>query len=1172
MEGKHLVVSCTLASNNSSFPSFALVDSGATGFGFIDGNFVRHQNISQLPLLNPRSLEVIDGRPINSGTITHYVEIPMRIGTHEEKARLFVTQLGHYPIVLGIPWLRRHHVRTDWKMNTLTFDSPFCLRRCTSNHAPWTQSGITSSLPEHPNIFTLDSAEFTDLVKNEGLQIFSISPMTEVTRSTATREHVPEPYWEFLDIFGKEEASVLPPHRAIDHEIPLKPGEQPPWKPLYGMSESELTSLKDFIKENLANDFIRPSSSPARAPVLFVKKKDGSLRLCVDYRGLNDITVKNRYPLPLIQETLDRVGKAKIYTKLDLRGAYNLLRIKAGEEWKTAFGTRYGHYEFQVMPFGLTNAPATFQNFMNDLLRDYLDEFCSVYLDDILIYSEDLEQHREHVKQILRTLRDNNLFCKPEKCQFEVEEVEYLGFIISPNGIGMDPGKLRAVAEWPTPRNLRDIQSFLGFANFYRRFIQGYSKVVAPLTRLTGKDVPFDWGQDQESAFKGLKSAFTTAPLLAHFDFKRPSIIETDASDFVCAAVLSQKGDDDRLHPVAYFSKKMTPAQCNYPIYDKELLSVVLSLEEWRQYLESAQFEITVLTDHKNLEYFMSTKMLNRRQARWAELLSRFDFKMTFRPGIRGGKPDSLTRRSGDLPEEGDERLTHQFQTLLDPGKLTLAATFSPPDDFLTALEEAYAVDPLPARIIGQIAEGARHSREISLPDCRIHEGRLYFRDRLYVPNHDPLRLKLLHTHHDAPSAGHPGRTKTFNLLATNYFWPGMRKYVERYVRHCHTCSRVKSSRHAPYGNLLPLSVPNRPWNDVSMDFITGLPESGGHNAILVVVDRLTKMSHFIPCRDTCTAEDVAFLFRDHIWKLHGLPESIVSDRGSVFVSELWRNLCKELGIHSKLSTAFHPETDGQTERTNAILEQYLRAYINYQQDDWSSWLSQAEFANNAHTSETTSTSPFFANYGYHPRLEIGLPGPTANAPPLDFIDMMRELHETLRQEMRYAQEIQQEQADQHRVPAPALQVGDKVWLSTKNIRTTRPSKKLDQRRMGPFPVSAIIGPRAYRLTLPGNLKIHPVFHVNLLELAARDDPIPGHVAPEPPPVEIEGSPEWEVSEVIDSRRYRRQLQYLVRWTGYAEPTWQPHYDLENAKDKVKVFHETHPEKPRPASLAGARP
>jgi hypothetical protein len=217
-------------------------------------------------------------------------------------------------------------------MNTLTFDSTFCLRRCTSNHKPWTQPGITSSLPEHPNIFTLNSTEFINLAETEGLQVFSISQITEVVQSPTTREQVPEPYWEFLDIFGKKEANVLPPHSAIDHEIPLKPGEQPPWKPLYGMSESELTSLREFIKENLANNFICPSSSPARAPVLFVKKKDGSLRLYVDYHGLNDLTIKNRYPLPLIQEILDHVGRAKIFTKLDLRGAYNLLRIKAGEE------------------------------------------------------------------------------------------------------------------------------------------------------------------------------------------------------------------------------------------------------------------------------------------------------------------------------------------------------------------------------------------------------------------------------------------------------------------------------------------------------------------------------------------------------------------------------------------------------------------------------------------------------------------------------------------------------------------------------------------------------------------------------------------------------------------------------------------------------------------------
>ena len=582
MEGKHLVVHCILTVDNKSLQSYALVDSGATGFGFIDKTFVSHQCLSMKPLARPRLLEVVDGCPISSGTITHYVEVLMGIGGHQECAKLFVTILGHYPIVLGIPSLQRHRVHTDWYAQRITFSSPLCLQQCIEQHMPVTESGIYQSEEKLSMIEPLEKIEFYELAEYENLEIYE-AHLTESSASiTPLKNQVPEVYSDFAELFGKAEASVLPPHRKIDHEIILQPGGQPPWRPLYGMCELELSTLRDFLKDNIEKGFIQQSSSPARAPVLFVKKKDSSLRLCVDYRGLNDITVKNRYPLPLIQETLDWVGKAKIYTKLDLRGAYNLLRIKSGEEWKTAFGTRYVHFEFSVMPFGLTNASATFQNFMNNLLREHLDDFCSVYLDDILIFSEDLETHRRHVRKILNILKENNVFCKPEKCKFEVEEVEYLGFVISPAGISMDKGKLTAVSDWPIPRKLRDVQSFLGFPNFYRRFIYEYSKLVAPLTRLTGKDIPFSWDVAQQEAFAKLKFSFTTAPILAHYDFARPSLVETDASDFVCAAILSQADDAGVIHPVAYFSKKMTPAQCNYPIYDKELLAVVPALEEWR--------------------------------------------------------------------------------------------------------------------------------------------------------------------------------------------------------------------------------------------------------------------------------------------------------------------------------------------------------------------------------------------------------------------------------------------------------------------------------------------------------------------------------------------------------------------------------------------------------------
>jgi len=319
-----------------------------------------------------------------------------------------------------------------------------------------------------------------------------------------------------------------------------------------------------------------------------------------------------------------QLSKAHYYTTLDVRGAYNLLRMAEGEEWKTAFRTRYGLFESLVMPFSLTNAPADFQRFINDVLHPFLDNFCTVYLDDILIYSDTLAEHKVHVKKVLEVLAKAGLHLKPKKCEFHKTEVRYLGLILSNDGIKMDPGKIEAVMKWESPRNLRDVRAFLGFANFYRRFIKGYSEIVSPIVNLTKKGVPFSWepGSPQEIAFQLLKNKFTSAPILKHFDPDLEIVVETDASDYVSAGILSQYDKTTGiLHPVAFFSKKHSPAECNYEIYDKELMAIVRCFEEWRAELESAPHPIQVLSDHKNLEYFMSTKLLNRRQARWSEFL-----------------------------------------------------------------------------------------------------------------------------------------------------------------------------------------------------------------------------------------------------------------------------------------------------------------------------------------------------------------------------------------------------------------------------------------------------------------------------------------------------------------------------------------------------------------------
>ncbi|TKA49304.1 hypothetical protein B0A49_13706, partial [Cryomyces minteri] len=458
------------------------------------------------------------------------------------------------------------------------------------------------------------------LAKKRNHEIFAIS-IKDIEKALKPKQEVdpatilPTEYHEYLDVFSRKQADMLPTRRPYDHKITLEEGKQPGFGPLYGMTQDELKVLQKYLTEHLAKGFIRASSSPAASPVLFVRKPGGGLRFCVDYRALNAISVKNRYPIPLIRETLDRLCQAKVYTKLDIIAAFNRLRIAKGDEWKTAFRTRYGLYEYLVMPFGLANAPSSFQHYINDVLREHLDVFCTAYIDDIPIYSNSLEEHRHHVRLVLRALRTAGLQIDIEKCTFHATEVLYLGQVITTKGIRMDPKKVETVQEWKTPKNVKDVRAFIGFAGFYRRFIHRFSTIVDPLVRLTKKDTPFSWNMACTQAFEELKTAFTSAPILKHFDPEAQIVVETDASNYVSAGVLSQYDSQGVLWPVAYFSKRHSPAECNYEIYDKELLAIIRAFEQWRPELEGAALPIQTLTDHKNLQYSTTTKQLSHRQA-----------------------------------------------------------------------------------------------------------------------------------------------------------------------------------------------------------------------------------------------------------------------------------------------------------------------------------------------------------------------------------------------------------------------------------------------------------------------------------------------------------------------------------------------------------------------------
>uniref|UniRef100_A0A8C5MLK4 Gypsy retrotransposon integrase-like protein 1 n=1 Tax=Leptobrachium leishanense TaxID=445787 RepID=A0A8C5MLK4_9ANUR len=767
---------------------------------------------------------MVDGSTLRTGPVTHEtIPLKLLIGTkHKESFQWDIVPSPLFPIVLGLPWLRTHNPYIDWSSNTVSFPSCHCRVRCMNG-----------------------------------------SKSEKVAFSTYPSSTLPPKYSEFQDVFEKKGVDTLPPHREYDCPIDLLPGAPIPHGRIFNLSVPESQSLKDYIEDSLTKGFIRHSTSPAGAGIFFVGKKDGGLRPCVDYRALNAITVRNRYPLPLIPELLDRVKDACIFTKIDLCRAYNLVRMREGDEWKTAFRSRYGHFEYLVMPFGLCNAPAAFQHFLNDIFRDVLDTFLVVYLDDLLVYSRTIQEHEQHVRLVLSRLRQHKLYGKIEKSTFEKSSIEFLGYVLSPGHVEMDKAKIKVILDWPTPRDKKMVQQFMGFANFYRRFIRSFSHLTAPITSLTKKDVRFCWTEEAQQAFNKLKESFTQAPILKQPDINLPYSLETDASDIALGAILSQKsGVKNLMHPVAFYSRRLSPAEKNYSIGEKELLAIKSALEEWRHLLEGAKHPVVVYTDHRNLEYLRTAKRLRPRQARWALFFARFLLHITYRPGVRNGKADALSRRYD----------SDAFPSTTQPDSILLDEFFCASQGSLIENIKNYSLQP-PTDVQGLIS----------------NDGLFYHDEQIYVP--PEVRLQVLQHSHNIPAAGHGGIKKTIDAVHRYFWWPSVKKDIIAFVTSCSVCARNKQPRTRPAGLLQPLAPPLHPWKDISMDFIVDLPPSHRYTTILVVVDRCTKMAHFIPAVGLPTAAETATLFIKEIFRLHGTPRSIVRQRISVYFPFLVPNV-----------------------------------------------------------------------------------------------------------------------------------------------------------------------------------------------------------------------------------------------------------------------------------------
>ena len=1307
--GRQLSTPCTVSlPNSTSIRASNLIDTGSAAEGIVDSQFVKQHSLQAIPLARPCQLRLADGT-ISDAKGTHAALVKINHSGHRSEVWCIVLDIRNYDIILGTPWLYNHNPLIDHRQQSLTFQIEECLASCNYLCQPIThyrkkadaieaKERKEAAKKKHLQQFDIAevSAEVFDAMsrrsKNrvaalyaEDFEQLDRPPDHDIAHAYQTifpsaagilpedytkfydklskkpssieelRDQLPPDYREYTDLFDPQEAGKLPPRREVDHAIELEPGAKPPARRLLGCSREQAQVVKAYVDDLLSRGYVRRSTSNYAAPCLVVKKPEGGLRVCVDYRGLNAITKKNRNAPPLVKETLARLSRAKIFTKLDIIAAFNKIRIKEGDEEKTAFLTRFGLFEYLVMPFGLCNAPGTFQSYINHLLQPYLEDFVTAYLDDILIYTEEGEDHQKHVRMVLEKLRQAGLYVDIKKCEFNVKRVKYLGLIVTTEGIEMDPAKVDTVKNWPQPRNLRDVQSFLGFANFYRRFITGYSKLAAPLTALAKKDcqMNYPWKEHskEDMAFQMLKSAFASAPTLAHFDPDRETWLETDASDYVVAAVLSQRGPDGIIRPVAFLSKKMSSPECNYEIYDKELLAIVRAFEDWRPELAGTESPINVITDHKNLEYFMTTKDLNRRQARWAEFLSEFNFKITYRPGRQGTKPDSLTRRTADLPaNKSDERRVYQQQIMLksknlDEGvrnavglapillgecRLTLVDAMAmmydineqevqpdpdeegdtpQPPDLISKLRQAYSSDETLQRIMQAKERGDRripmelireNKIRLDLSDCTIHDGLLYVGGRIYVPQNDDIILQILQSNHDIPVAGHGGRASTFERVSQHWYWPGMTNSVARYVSACHQCHATKASREGKHGLLKPLPIADRYWNDISVDFITPLPVCHRYGCdyrhIMVVVDRLSKKKKFIGLA-SLEVEDVVQAFLHYVWREEGYPRSVVSDRGTQFTSKFWNRLCNRIGTKPKLSTAFHPETDGQTESANHTLKAYLRAYINWTQNDWWDWLPLAEFEANSDINASTGVSPFLATKGYNPRSGTEPDLPQSNDRDTSAADKLvgkiEDLRKHVRAQLAWARAKYEEYANQNRLPFE-FREGDQVWLDGRFLPSQRPSQSLDFKQYGPFPIVRNIRNTAFELDLssaPALQGVFPVFHPWLLHLHHRE-PLPGQntepVAPEEPTEEdrVQGL-RYEATGVVDSRVDGRRvdpttgkkwkdpktkkkgcLMYKITYAGWDEwnqsPEWQPYTDAAGCPNLVATFHSQNPNKPGP--------
>lgn len=831
---------------------------------------------------------------------------------------------------------------------------------------------------------------------------------------------------EFKDLFNP--CGKLPATHITQHRIPTG-NNDPVYKKPYRVPRHLQPIMEEFIEQQLRDGIIEESNSPWGAPVIIIPKKsiDGTkqYRFCCDYRHLNSKTTTDVYPLPNITETLDHLGESKYFSTIDLRSGYHQLEVAIEDRPKTAFNVPTGHYQYRRMPFGLKNAPATFQRLMDGVLRGLKPKQCMVYLDDVIIFSTTIEQHAQRLREVFSRLRNARLTVNIEKCNFAVKKVTYLGHVITEHGVHTDPRLIDAVKTFAKPNSVKELQSFLGLANYYRKFIQNFASIAQPLTQLLKKGVKFCWTPECDTAFNTLKKKLTESPVLIFPNYSKEFILSCDASGHCIGAVLSQEVDGKE-HPVAYASRQLNKAERNYSTTEKEMLSLIFAINHFRCYLYGRKFRI--ITDHSALKWLLGLKDPSSRLTRWALKLSEFDYEVVHKPGKKHGNADGLSRKIAALEVINND---------------------------IAQWQQAQAVD-------------SDCTRYANMKDFEYCDGLLCRRTklglRIVVPK--SLQPDVMKASHDHILAGHGGLRTTNRRVAEKYWWATRHSDVTKYVLNCVDCAKRADIQRQKIP-LQRLPEASQPFQMLGLDILGPFHKTpAGNRYVLTIIDHFSRYVCMIAMPNQQANTVAQALVNNWLLKF-GVPDTIVTDQGTNFMSDLFKQLCHLLRVRKLRTSPLHPQSNGRTERVHRTIGKMLSYYVNQQGNDWDTYLPYILAAYNSKTHSGTGYSPYETVFGRKmpSPFDIVKPRQGKNGEAVRrFARTIREVWQRVLKANTKALE-RQEQSTRH-ASLPEYRVGQWVLLSTPYIPKGK-TKKFVTRYQGPYQVIERTSAVNVKLQLP---------------------------------------------------------------------------------------------------------